>query len=132
MKMSKHLEKRRFISCFEEHGKLFDGGLTISEDFNQCPLIEATNIDDYFGNVINFVDWFYQGCGDAGKIMSKLQHRWNRINQIRDEIQARDTNQYIDIQHIAQYIDIANINIDFQKISMKISILKSRTNQYQY
>jgi len=88
MKMSKHLEKRRFISCFEEHGKLFDGGLTISEDFNQCPLIEATNIDDYFGNVINFVDWFYQGCGDAGKIMSKLQHRWNRINQIRDEIQA--------------------------------------------
>ena len=28
---------------------------------------------------------------------------------------TRDTNQYIDLQYIDQYIDIANINIDFQK-----------------
>ena len=88
VKMNKHLEKRKFISCFEDNGKLFGSGMMISKDFNQCPLIEATTIDEYFENVLGFVDWFYMECGDAGKLMDKLHNRWNRINEIKMEVHA--------------------------------------------
>ena len=88
VKMNKHLEKRKFISCFEDNGKLFDNGMMISKDFDQCPLIEATTIDEYFVNFLSFVDWFYTNCGDAGKLMDKLHNRWNRINEIKMEVHA--------------------------------------------
>ena len=90
VKINWHLEKRKFRRCFEETGKLFDGGMIISKDFNQCPFIEATTIDEYFENILNFVKWFYDGsCEYAGlNIVFTLHHRLKRINEIKMEVQA--------------------------------------------
>ena len=95
VKMSKHLEKRSFINCFEANGRLFDGGMVISEEFDQCPMIEATTIDEYFENLLVFVDWFYADCGNgmSGKLAEKLHHRWNRINEIKMEVQNHIDNK---------------------------------------
>ena len=97
VKINWHLEKRKFRRCFEENGKLFDGGMMISKDFNQCPFIEATTIDEYFEHILNFVKWFYHingrydsgECASAGRyIVDTLHHRRKRINEIKMEIQA--------------------------------------------
>ena len=104
VKMSKHLEKRSFINCFEANGKLFDGGMVISEEFDQCPMIEATTIDEYFENLLVFVDWFYADCGNgmSGKLAEKLHHRWNRINEIKSEVQAHIDNKNGRLRNLVQ------------------------------
>lgn len=98
--MSKHLEKRSFISCFEENGRLLDSGMVIAEEFDQCPMIEATTIDDYFENLLVFIDWFYADCGNdmSGKLAEKVHHRWNRINEIKFEVQAHINNNNRDFE----------------------------------
>ena len=82
--MNIHLEKRRFIECFEAFGKI--NGSSISQDFDQCSLINASTIDDYFSAVVDFTDWLYGDCDDNRTIAKKFEHRWNRINEIKTKV----------------------------------------------
>ena len=65
----------------------------MSENHWKCRLLESDTVDEYFAAVIDFVNWLYSNCGDsttgetiAEKISGRLQKRWTRINEIRDEI----------------------------------------------
>ena len=49
--------------------------------------ILMSTIDRYFGNLKTFVEWLYSDCGSGIQILSRIEQRQKRIEEIKKTIQ---------------------------------------------
>merc|ERR1712131_224611 len=84
--MSNHVNKNRFRNCYIEAGKLQSQNMELQSQFNQCTLVDAKSIDEFYDGMVSFINWFYPGCGKKDKMMLKFNQTWTKINQIRTAI----------------------------------------------
>ena len=72
---------------------------TLSEDFDQCPLLTASTIDEYFTGLLSYFDWLYDGCSTLrgwtrGRITN--HHYW-RTQSLRTTVEKWLSDRGVDV-----------------------------------